>query len=282
MQSHAVELPPQAERIVADSGIPPCPAVLAKLVREARSDEPDLERIEGLVTSDPALAASILSAANSALYSGGARFSSVRQALMRVGMRNAAEVITGLLLRQAFPVGGEQMERLWESSSRIAALSAQIAGAVKGVERETAFTFGLFRDCGTAVLLQRFADYPRLVAAAPKIDRRVTELETARYGATHAQVGFAMARGWLLHDHLCRAVLHPHSPDAQSGPRTDLDPVTMRLIAVGAVAEYRHACESDGTPGDEVAVAYAFSLGQLGISQDALDEVIQESAAAGA
>jgi HD-like signal output (HDOD) protein len=280
MQPHADDLPEQAARIVADGGIPPCPAVLAKLVREARSDEPDLERIERLVSSDPALAASILQAANSALYTSGARLSSVRQALMRVGMRNAAELITGLLLRQAFPVGGEQMERFWESSARIADLSARIAGAVKGVERETAFTFGLFRDCGTAVLLQRFADYPRLIAAAPKIDRRVTELETVRYGATHAQIGFAMARSWLLHEHLCRAVLHHHSPDAQNGRRSDLDPASMRLIAVSALAEYQHACESDGAPGDEVAIAYAFSLGQLGLSQDALDEICREAAEA--
>ena len=88
MHSHAVELPPQAERIVADSGIPPCPAVLAKLVREARSDEPDFARIEGLVTSDPALAASILSAANSALYSGGARYTTLRASELRRPLRS--------------------------------------------------------------------------------------------------------------------------------------------------------------------------------------------------
>jgi HD-like signal output (HDOD) protein len=276
MHSHA-ELPAQAERIVADAGIPPCPAVLAKLVREARSDEPDLERIAGLVSSDPALAASILKTANSALYTGGSPLSSVRQALMRVGMRNAAEVITGLLLRQAFPVGGAQMERFWESSSRIAALSAHIAGALGTVERETAFTFGLFRDCGTAVLLQRFADYPRLVAAAPKIGRRVTDVEAARYGATHPQVGFAMARGWLLHDHLCTAVLLHHSPDAQCGRRSDLDPTSMRLIAVAALAEHAHMRESDEAPTEEVSTALAFSLSQLGISESALDEIVAEA-----
>lgn len=278
MHSHADELPAQAERIIADAGIPPCPAVLAKLVREARSDEPDLVRMAGLVSSDPALAASILKTANSALYASGAPLSSVRQALMRVGMQNAAEVITGLLLRQAFPVGGAHMERFWESSSRVAALSARIAGAVKGVERETAFTFGLFRDCGTAVLLQRFADYPRLVAAAPKIGRRVSDLETVRYGATHAQVGFAMARSWLLHEQLCRAVRYHHSPDAQSGRRNDLDPASMRLIAVGAVAEYAHARESDETPSEEVATAFAFALGQLGISESALEGIVEEAA----
>ena len=54
----------------------------------------------------------------------------------------------------------------------------------------------------------------------------------------------------------------------------------MKLIAVGALAEYQHACESDGGPSDEVAVAYAFSLGQLGVSQAALDESVQETEAA--
>lgn len=110
----------------------------------------------------------------------------------------------------------------------------------------------------------------------------VTDLETVRYGATHAQVGFAMARGWLLHEHLCRAVLHHHSPDAQSGRRSDLDPASMRLIAVGALAEYQHARESDETPSEEVTTAFAFALSQLGISEAALDEIALETEEAGA
>jgi HD-like signal output (HDOD) protein len=280
MQPHLHELPPQAGKIVAEAGIPPCPGVIAKLVREARSDDPDLPRIAELVSSDPALAAEMLKTANSALYGASAPLSSVRAALMRIGMQNAAQLITGLLLRQAFPVGGEQMETFWETSSRVAAFSAHIAGKLRVVERETAFTYGLFRDCGTAVMLQRFPDYPRLVAVAPKMGRRVTDLETVRYGATHAQLGFAMGRSWLLHEYLCLAVLHHHSPDAQLGRRGDLDKLSMRLIAVGALAEHAHLRDAGETPGEEHARALELSLAQFNITEAQLDEIALEAAEA--
>ena len=271
----------EVDRMVADIGIPPCPSIVATLIREARADEPDFGRISTLVSADVGLAAAVLKVANSALYGGGAPLDSVRQAVMRIGMRNTVQLLTGLLLRQAFPVDGKaSLDAYWESSSRIAELAVRVADEVcagRPAERELAYTFALFRDCGTALMLCRYEDYPRLLEARNRLDRRVADLEQARYGFTHAQVGFELARSWLLNEILCLAVLHHHSFDALRGRRSDLGPTSMRLIAIGAVAESVYLLECGELAAKEVEAAAEFAMLQLGLHPTALDDFAREA-----
>src|SRR5262249_39116975 len=98
-------LSPEAEQIVKSIGIPPCPALLAKLVREMRNDDPDFAKLGELIGSDVSLAAVLLKTVNSPFYGLRAKATSIRQALVFVGLRNVTQLVTGLLLRQAFPAG---------------------------------------------------------------------------------------------------------------------------------------------------------------------------------
>jgi HD-like signal output (HDOD) protein len=276
----------EIDRMVAEIGIPPCPSVLATLIREARADEPDFGRVASLISSDVGLSAAMLKVANSALYGGNASVDSARGAVMRIGLKSAVQLVTGLLLRQAFAADGNaSLEQFWESSGRIAALSAHIAGQVgskaAAAERELAYTFSLFRECGTALMLLRFPDYPRLVAATEKLDRRLTDLEQARYGFTHTQVGYELAHSWLLNDVLCTAVLHHHSPDAMRGRRSDLSPTSMRLIAIAAIAESAYQIDSGETPRKELATATKFALLQFNLTSADLDNFAREAATIG-
>ncbi len=249
------------------------------MIREARADEPDLRTFSSLIESDIALGAAMLKVANSALYgNGGSPLDSVRKAVLRIGVANSVQLITGLLLRQAFPAGANaRLDQFWASSSRIAALAAHIAGKLGGAsadpaERELAYTFSLFRDCGMALMLCRYENYPRLLTARVKLDRRLTDLEHAQYGFNHAQVGLALARSWLLNEVICQAVFHHHSPDAMRGRRSDLTPASMRLVAIGVLAERVNLLELGDAPDRELEVSVELSLRQLGLAQDSLSQ----------
>src|SRR5262245_55625277 len=127
MTSDIEALSRQAEDIVKSIGLPPCPAILTKLVREMRNAEPDFARLGELISGDVGLAAGLLKTVNSPFYGLRAKIGSVRQALVLIGLRNVTQLITGLLLRQAFPVGANaRMEEFWNYSSKIARLSACI------------------------------------------------------------------------------------------------------------------------------------------------------------
>jgi HD-like signal output (HDOD) protein len=264
------------DRMVAAIGIPPCPAILARLIREARADEPDFGTFSSLISSDIALGAAMLKVANSALYgNSGSPLDSVRKAVMRIGVSNSVQLITGLMLRQAFPTGANvRLDQFWSSSSRIADLAAHIASEIgtDATDCERAHSFSLFRDCGMALMLCRYENYPRLLAVQAKLDRRLTDLEHAQYGFNHAQVGLALARSWLLNEVICQAIVHHHSPDAMRGRRTDLPAACMRLVAIGVLAERVHLMETDEAPTHELEVAVDMSLRQFRLAQPMLSQ----------
>jgi HD-like signal output (HDOD) protein len=229
----------EAERLVRQIGIPPCPAILTQLLREMRTDDPDFKKIGKLIAGDVSLAASVLKIVNSPFYGRTSPATSVQHALMLFGLRNVSELITGLLLRQVFPVGtSKHLDRFWETSSRTAAVSAKIAAELGVVDRESAYTVGLFRDCGMAVMLGKFKGYDDVMSGAALRDgAHIIDIESERYEMSHARLGFLLARSWMLADDLCAAVLHHHSLDALGGRRKELNTRSMQLIAVAALAE---------------------------------------------
>ena len=89
------------------------------------------------------------------------------QALQLMGLRNTVEIVTGLLLRQAFPVGDNAaMETFWQTSSGIAELTAQLARPLGIKNRDEAYTFALFRDYGVPLMIRQFPTYANFMLVA--------------------------------------------------------------------------------------------------------------------
>jgi len=93
-----------------------------------------------------------------------------------------------MLLRQAFPVlQGAAMARFWENSVRVAGLTAKVAIALRVAEPGSAYTFGLFRDCGMPVLLCKHAEDEKIMADAAF--GNAFNLACAQLGVLPAQLG---------------------------------------------------------------------------------------------
>ena len=229
----------EAERIVREVGIPPCPTTLTAVVREMRRDEPDLRKLSALVSSDVGLSATLLKTVNSPFYGLSVKASTVQQAFSILGLRAGANLITGLLLRQAFPVSSNSlMEEFWERSMRLAGAAAALAPRLRCCNRDQAHTFALFRDCGLAVMIRKFPMYVDIVdytAAEP--GQPITEIENIRYQVSHARVGYALARSWHLPETLGQAICHHHDLALISSGTLALSSDSARLIALGLLAE---------------------------------------------
>ncbi len=105
MHHDSVASPLMAEEAAKGIRLPPCPATLTKLLREMRDDEPDFVKIAKLISTDVSLAGAMLKTVNSSFYGLRTKVGSVHQALNVIGLRNAGQLVTGLLLRDAFPSG---------------------------------------------------------------------------------------------------------------------------------------------------------------------------------
>jgi HD-like signal output (HDOD) protein len=229
----------QAEELVKEIGIPPCPAVLTDFIAESRRDEPDFRRLSHLINKDTALAASILKTINSPFYGLNKKAKTVQEALSLLGLRETTRLISGLLLRRAFAsCDTPAMQEYWDTSARVAMLSAYLGRELAVAALDEAHTFGLFRDCGIPVLLIRYPDYGEMLAAtACENDQRRSEMERARFGFDHAQVGATLAQSWHLPTEMWQTI-RVHNGYDQAGFATDSKSKRhATLIALGLLAE---------------------------------------------
>lgn len=275
-ETNTLEL--EAERVVREVGIPPCPGILTSVVREMRRDEPDLRKLSDLLGSDVALSATMLKTVNSPFYGLATKAGTVQQALSILGLRAGVNLVTGLLLRQAFPVTSSAlMEDFWERSMDLAAAAAALAPRLKCCNRDQAHTFALFRDCGLAVMIRKFPMCQDIVdGAAADPGQPITEVENIRYDVNHARVGYALARSWFLPETIGRAILHHHDLAQISSGTIALPLESARLVALGLLAEQLCAIRSNRPPcadwlmGEEL-VLDAFGLDEADVAALAVE-----------
>ena len=232
--------PDQAEidRFLKGVDIPACPAILSRLQKEIASSNTSLASLGSILGDDVALAASVLKAANSPAFGLSRKVSTIQQALPVLGMRTISSLVAGVALRNAIG-GGPRLDRFWDSTTRIAHLCARLTREFRGVPAESAYSYGLFHDCGIAVLMGRFPDYrDTLQLANISLDQTFTGIEDARHSTNHAVLGYLLCRNWGLPEELCNATLLHHDLSIFAH---DADPTAARsrtLVALATLAGY--------------------------------------------
>lgn len=258
-----------AAAAVRGIGIPPCPAILTGVMREMRAAEPNFRRVGALIETDVGLAATAVKTANSAFFGLPKPAATVHEALAFMGVRTVAQILTGLLLRQAFPVANsEAMAEFWERSANHAALAGKLAQSLRLADPGSAYTFGLFRDCGMAIMLRKFKGYAEVMHGHASDGLLFAPLETERFGMDHARVGHYLANSWHLPPVLCAAILHHHDAEALAGRQSAIEAPSMRLIAIGALADHIET-SSGSEPDGETLLACK----QLGVPAERLREI---------
>jgi HD-like signal output (HDOD) protein len=272
----------EAEHIANELDIPPCPAILAKFNQEFHTAQPDLRRLAALISTDIGLSATVLKTVNSPFYGLGKKASGVEQALSILGLRASANLVSGLLLRRAFPAdSGAAMERFWDNATRIAGLAAGIATRLQDVNRDEAHTYVLFRDCGMLVMLRKFPKYAEIMEQGLNIGgKQLTRIEDTRFKFNHARVACALARSWSLPEPLCGAILFHHEFELMAKNAPGVESASPRLVAFGLLAEQIAALHAGQGLCPDWAGAERFVLNTLGIKADEIVELSESLLAA--
>lgn len=263
-----------ADQIDGEIGIPPCPAILTRLLREARSDDPDFRRIGQLVGGDVVLAAAVLKVANSPYYGLRTKVGSVQQALALLGLATVTRLVTGLLLRQAFSAPAAlDLGRYWKMSMATSLICALVCRETARGDSGVACTYGLFRDCGMPAMLMQFPIYADIFDASALVrGEPVLEIENERYATNHARVGERLARSWRLPESLCYAIRNHHDVLYSDQVLTQAEPAALALIAIGLVAEQLY-CLATGGACHEWRLAGDWAMFELDLTRDRLDEL---------
>ena len=95
-------------------------AIALKIQREVAKEDPDVSRIEKLITSDQALTSEALKVSNSSFYKGLQQVTSVQNAIVRLGINEVSNIVTLITHKNHFRSKNQLlnniMQKLWQHS----------------------------------------------------------------------------------------------------------------------------------------------------------------------
>lgn len=232
--------PAQTEALLKNLVIPPRPSILQALDRARQPEEPDFELIGHLISSDLTLSAAVLKTINSPLFRRPNKIASVHHALQLLGLNNVCNIVEGLALTHVMPRHSERLpDPLWESANRIATISSYLSTSVHGITEDEAHTFGMFHNCGQALLAARFKNYRDTISRGERMARsEFIAFENSRHNTSHTVVGYLLARAWLLPEHMALAILNHHDYGIFDQPEDGEWQHACTLIALASLSEH--------------------------------------------
>jgi HD-like signal output (HDOD) protein len=197
-----------------------------------------------------------------------------------LGLDVSSRAITAACLREAFPLT-PVLERFWNGSAQIAALSGWLAknDHKSMIRPDVAYTFGLFRDIGIAILLMRYPRYAETLASANhETERSFTDVEQCDVRTDHARVGYVLAMNWNLPEEMCFGIRWHHDLPAIDQIDYEVTPASRYLIATSQTAEYILQCLSGLSSTREWQKLGPACLRILGLSEDELPDICKVGA----
>ena len=217
------------------AAIPQMPMPVQKVLAYIGNPEADLRQLARLIEYDPGLTVNVLRMANSALFGGGAQVTTVRDALLRLGMQRVYQLViaSGIAPMTRFAIKGYGLPpgALLEHSVAVATASETLARELGIVAPPHTFTAGLLVNIGKTVLgtfLEVDAD--PILALAHERQIPFEKAEELVLGIDHAELGALLLAGWSIPEAIVNVVRYRLRPDDCPTPDVALD-----LVHVGDV-----------------------------------------------
>jgi len=210
-----------AEEIVTkQSFLASLPSLYYKVREALANSEVTIQQLTDLVTTDPALAASVLRIANSAFYGFPRKIETLSRAISLIGLEQLGNIVLAGTLASTFQgIRPQQMNmvRFWRGSVRRALLCRSIARHMEERDFERLFVLGLLSDMGHLVLYQTQPDLEAIVLdMAQSTLTDIASKERSLLGCDFCDVGAALILHWHLPESMAtiiRCQLTPKEAD---------------------------------------------------------------------
>lgn len=241
--------------------------VARKVQNATREETYDIADIERAIESDAALVAEVLRAANSAFFGGLAEVSSIRTAILRLGLPRVANLVFLASEKSRYaarhPDLAALMHDLWHHASACALAAEWIARKARFPQHcETVFIGALVHDIGKLFLLRVLDEMSRETHYAGVVSG---ELVREMLDDAHADVGYRLLATWHL-PAIYQTIVRDHHVAVP-------DPANVPLLIVRLANQ---ACNKVGIavrPQPGLVLSAAPEATALGLSEIALAEL---------
>ena len=172
--------------------LPTLPEVALKVRDAARDPEIDIARLTKLLQDDPALAAGIIKAANSASLRAPRAIEDLRAAVGRLGINYTSNLATSLAMRQMFrsrsAVVDARLRATWTRSATVAGIAHVLARHYTRLKPDEATLAGIVHKIGVLPILTYAESAPHLLQNIAALDEMIEDL--------HPVIGHAILSSW--------------------------------------------------------------------------------------
>ncbi len=251
--------------------------VAIKIQSIAKGDDFEVAEVERLIQSDQALAAEVLRAANSPFFGGLAQITTVRAAIVRLGLKQVAQLVLLASERSRYtarnPQIAELMQTLWSHASACALSSRWLAHKLghRSLEEEV-FVGGLIHDVGM-LFLARVLD--EMQAEAKGKLELPSELLHELLLTAHTDQGHRLLEEWNLPE-VYRVIVRDHHTE-------EIDPANTPLLIVRLANEACHRLGIGIAHDPSIVLSATAEAHQLGATEVVLAELeitLEDSVAA--
>lgn len=219
----------KAEQMVAKiDDLPTIPAVANQILQLLDQPDVQIEEIADLMLSDQAMTARVMKLLNSPVYKPTHEITSLKRALVFLGLRHIRELALTTSMIGAFDKGSDDFDisAFWEHSFGTGMVAKIIAGIVGYKDVEKAYISGIIHNLGVVFLSAYMRDEFKAVLDSIK-DKpvKLIDAEILRYGTSHCEIGLSMARKWNFPEAYCEVIAYHHNP-----AEATIDPVLCSIV----------------------------------------------------
>lgn len=219
--------------------LPTIPDASMKIRRAINDEKANNMKIARVVQTDPTITARLIQVSNSPFYRGRKTIESCPEALTRLGLKVAQNLITSFSLKTVFKARNRlirnRMIELWQHSSYVAAICAVLAHKTPGFDPDRAMLAGLVHDIGSVPILTLADRFPELSDDPLPLDRAIEDFR--------GHVGALIMRKWNFPKDFEEVVLNAENwyrNESKTPDYTDLVIVSQLHSLVGNIGIHRY------------------------------------------
>jgi len=217
------------KRLSGIGNLPSIPHIITEVSQLLDSDKTSASDLCRVISKDQAIAAKILSVANSPLYGLPRRVATIDFAIVIIGFEHIRNILLALSLVESFTVRNTKEwnhKNYWAHSLITATAAKRIADDLHYPKSGEVFTVGLLHDLGL-VVLQKYmnTEYKQIIELVKKENYSFYYAEQMVLGYTHEDIAEYLLERWNFPQSIIDSVLFHHHPSL-----SDKNPVLASLI----------------------------------------------------
>ena len=206
------------QRLEETIEIPPLPETAQKIIKLRVDPDATVDDITGVVETDPALAAQVVSWAASPYYAAPGKIRSVEDAIVRV---LGFDLVINLALGKTLSLPKDQPQHAtpyWQQAIYSAAVIEGLTRAIPRAQRPEAglsYLAGLLHNFGYLVLAHVFPPHFSLICRHLEVNPHLSHsyIEQHLLGISREQIGAWLMRYWDMPEELVSALRFQHDPE---------------------------------------------------------------------